>query len=130
MFSGKRIARSWYRSGDGTVLHADSNGSDTILRKRSSDPMREWGEEERARKFAPDGWPSKRMTHRHMGRHFKILYSYSVNFPPSRQEPCHRRGGFRLPSSMDLMNGPPHTPVFWRGSGGPGWVPILRRERR
>src|SRR5262249_1636782 len=38
VFSGSRIARSWYRASDGTVLHADSNGSYTILRKRSSDP--------------------------------------------------------------------------------------------
>jgi len=38
VFSGKRIARSWYRASDGTVLHADINGSYTILRKRSSDP--------------------------------------------------------------------------------------------
>ena len=38
VFSGKRIARSWYRAGDGTVLHADINGSYNILRKRSSDP--------------------------------------------------------------------------------------------
>ena len=39
LFSGARIARSWYRASDGTVLHADVNGSYTILRKRSSDPM-------------------------------------------------------------------------------------------
>jgi putative transposase len=37
MFSGTRIARSWYRAGDGTVLHADINGSYNILRKSSSD---------------------------------------------------------------------------------------------
>jgi putative transposase len=36
-FTGTRIARSWYRAGDGTVLHADINGSYNILRKRSSD---------------------------------------------------------------------------------------------
>ena len=38
LFSGKRIARSWYRAKDGTVLHADINGSYNILRKSSSDP--------------------------------------------------------------------------------------------
>jgi putative transposase len=38
VFSGKRIARSWYRTKDGTVLHADINGSYNILRKSSSDP--------------------------------------------------------------------------------------------
>ena len=27
VFSGKRIARSWYRASDGTVIHADMNGS-------------------------------------------------------------------------------------------------------
>src|ERR1051326_531901 len=37
VFSSTRIARSWYRASDGTVLHADINGSDNILRKRSSD---------------------------------------------------------------------------------------------
>ncbi|GAC1360523.1 MAG: RNA-guided endonuclease TnpB family protein [Ktedonobacteraceae bacterium] len=39
VFSGKRIARSWYRAKDGTVLHADVNGSYNILRKSSSDPL-------------------------------------------------------------------------------------------
>ena len=39
VFSGTRIARSWYRAGDGTVLHADINGSYNILRKSSSDPL-------------------------------------------------------------------------------------------
>lgn len=39
IFSGKRIARSWYRAKDGTVLHADINGRYTILRKSSSDPL-------------------------------------------------------------------------------------------
>src|SRR5215475_7491643 len=37
VFSGRRIARSWYRAKDGTVLHADINGSYNILRKSSSD---------------------------------------------------------------------------------------------
>jgi putative transposase len=37
VFSGTRIARSWYRASDGTIMHADVNGSDNILRKRSSD---------------------------------------------------------------------------------------------
>ena len=37
VFSGTRIARSWYRASDGTVLHADINGSLNILRKSSSD---------------------------------------------------------------------------------------------
>lgn len=38
VFSGKRIARSWYRASDGTIIHADINGSYNILRKSSSDP--------------------------------------------------------------------------------------------
>ena len=38
-FSGKRIARSWYRAGNGHVIHADMNGSYNILRKSSSDPL-------------------------------------------------------------------------------------------
>lgn len=37
VFSGTRIARSWYRASDGTVLHADINGSLNILRKSTSD---------------------------------------------------------------------------------------------
>lgn len=37
VFSGRRIARSWYRAKDGTLLHADINGSYNILRKSSSD---------------------------------------------------------------------------------------------
>jgi len=37
-FSGKRIARSWYRASDGRVIHADINGSYNVLRKSSSDP--------------------------------------------------------------------------------------------
>ncbi|GCE23575.1 hypothetical protein KDK_73750 [Dictyobacter kobayashii] len=37
VFSGKRIARSWYRAKDGQVIHADVNGSYNILRKSSSD---------------------------------------------------------------------------------------------
>ena len=32
-FSGKRIARSWYRAGNGQVIHADVNGSYNIGRK-------------------------------------------------------------------------------------------------
>jgi putative transposase len=39
VFSGKRIARSWYRAKDGKVIHADINGSYNILRKSSSDPL-------------------------------------------------------------------------------------------
>jgi putative transposase len=39
VFTGTRIARSWYRASDGTVLHADINGSYNILRKSSSDPL-------------------------------------------------------------------------------------------
>ncbi len=39
VFSGKRIARSWYRASDGQVIHADINGSYNILRKSSSDPL-------------------------------------------------------------------------------------------
>lgn len=37
IFSGTRIARSWYRASDGTVIHADINGSFNILRKSNSD---------------------------------------------------------------------------------------------
>ncbi|HEY4385686.1 MAG TPA: transposase, partial [Ktedonobacteraceae bacterium] len=37
VFSGKRIARSWYQASDGTVIHADINGSYNILRKSNSD---------------------------------------------------------------------------------------------
>lgn len=36
-FSGTRIARSWYRASDGTIIHADINGSFNILRKSNSD---------------------------------------------------------------------------------------------
>ncbi len=32
-FSGKRIARSWYRAGNKQLIHADVNGSYNILRK-------------------------------------------------------------------------------------------------
>jgi putative transposase len=39
VFSGKRIARSWYRASDGTVIHADINGSYNILYKSNSDPL-------------------------------------------------------------------------------------------
>jgi putative transposase len=39
VFSGKRIARSWYRAGDGRVIHADVNGAYNVLRKSSSDPL-------------------------------------------------------------------------------------------
>jgi putative transposase len=38
VFKGSRIARSWYRASDGTIIHADINGSYNILRKSSSDP--------------------------------------------------------------------------------------------
>lgn len=38
VFSGKRIARSWYRASDGRIIHADINGSYNVLRKSSSDP--------------------------------------------------------------------------------------------
>ncbi len=37
IFSGTRIARSWYRASDGTIIHADINGSLNILRKSNSD---------------------------------------------------------------------------------------------
>jgi len=37
IFSGVRIARSWYRASDGTIIHADINGSFNILRKSNSD---------------------------------------------------------------------------------------------
>jgi putative transposase len=37
IFSGTRTARSWYRASDGTIIHADINGSFNILRKSNSD---------------------------------------------------------------------------------------------
>jgi putative transposase len=37
VFSGTRIARRWYRASDGTIIHADSNGSGNMLRKSNSD---------------------------------------------------------------------------------------------
>ena len=37
-FSGKRIARSWYRASCGRIIHADINGSYNGLRKSISDP--------------------------------------------------------------------------------------------
>lgn len=40
VFSGTRIARSWYRASDGTIIHADINGSWNILRKSNSDLLR------------------------------------------------------------------------------------------
>src|SRR5215475_6666528 len=39
VFSGTRMARSWYRARDGTIIHADINGSYNILCKSSSDPL-------------------------------------------------------------------------------------------
>jgi len=36
-FSGKRIKRGLYKSGDGTFLNADTNGAYNILRKTDSD---------------------------------------------------------------------------------------------
>ncbi|WP_244422199.1 zinc ribbon domain-containing protein [Ktedonobacter racemifer] len=39
VFSGKRVARSWYRARDGRLIHADINGSYNILRKSNSDPL-------------------------------------------------------------------------------------------
>jgi IS605 OrfB family transposase len=74
VFSGSRIARSWYRAGDGTVLHADVNGSYTILRKRSSDP-RPSGARRSGRGSSPQtAGALKRMPDRHIGHHFKILF--------------------------------------------------------
>jgi hypothetical protein len=74
VFSGKRIARSWYRASDGTVLHADINGSYNILRKSSSD-TRANGARSSGRGSSPQtAGALKRMTHRHIGRHFKILF--------------------------------------------------------
>ena len=81
VFSGKRIARSWYRAKDGTVLHADINASYNILRKRSSDP-RPSGARSSGRGSSPQtAGALKRMTHRHIGHHFKIL----LGFLPSGQ---------------------------------------------
>jgi putative transposase len=37
VFSGTRIARSWYRARSGQLIHADINGSFNILRKSNSD---------------------------------------------------------------------------------------------
>jgi putative transposase len=39
VFSGRRIARSWYRARNGSIIHADVNGRYNILRKSSSDPL-------------------------------------------------------------------------------------------
>ena len=39
VFSGTRIARSWYRAKDGRIVHADVNGSYNVLCKSSSDPL-------------------------------------------------------------------------------------------
>nr|WP_244422471.1 transposase [Ktedonobacter racemifer] len=39
VFSGRRLARSWYRARDGRLIHADINGAYNILRKSSSDPL-------------------------------------------------------------------------------------------
>src|SRR5581483_9963051 len=72
MFSGKRITRSWYRAKDGTIIHADINGSYNILRKSSSDPS-QLGRGVGGPQFSLDGWPSKQMTDRRICHHFKIL---------------------------------------------------------
>src|SRR5215469_11954376 len=62
VFSGTRIARSWYRAKDGTIIHADINGSYNILRKRSSDPMPNGARRSGRGSTTGDGWPSERMT--------------------------------------------------------------------
>ncbi|MEN8221161.1 MAG: zinc ribbon domain-containing protein [Pseudomonadota bacterium] len=36
-FSGQRVKRGLYKSGDGTVINADANGAYNILRKTDSD---------------------------------------------------------------------------------------------
>ena len=72
VFSGKRIARSWYRASDGQVIHADINGSYNILRKSSSDPL-QVGRGVAGAAVPPGGLPSERMTDRHICHHFKIL---------------------------------------------------------
>ncbi len=36
-FSGRRVKRGLYKSGDGTVINADANGAYNILRKTDSD---------------------------------------------------------------------------------------------
>jgi putative transposase len=73
VFSGTRIARSWYRAGDGTVLHADINGSYNILRKSSSD-TRASGARSSGRGSSPQtAGALKRMTDRHIGHHLKRL---------------------------------------------------------
>ena len=58
LFSGKRIARSWYRAKDGAVLHADINGSYNILRKSSSDPS-QLGRGVGGPQVSPGGWRSQ-----------------------------------------------------------------------
>jgi hypothetical protein len=74
VFTGTRMARSWYRAGDGTVLHADINGSYNILRKNSSD-TRANGARSTGRGSSPQtAGALERMTDRHMGYHFKILF--------------------------------------------------------
>jgi putative transposase len=44
VFSGARIARSWYRASDGTILHADINGSYKSCAKVTP-TLCKWGEE-------------------------------------------------------------------------------------
>src|SRR5215831_20759721 len=64
VFKGARIARSWYRASDGTIIHADINGSYNILRKRNSDP-RPSGARSRGRGSSPQtAGALKRMTDR------------------------------------------------------------------
>ena len=73
VFTGARIAHSWYRAGDGTVLHADINGSYNILRKSSSD-TRANGARSSGRGSSPQtAGALERMTDRHISHHFKIL---------------------------------------------------------
>jgi putative transposase len=84
VFSGSRIARSWYRTKDGTIIHADVNGSYTILRKRSSDP-RPSGARRSGRRSSPQtAGALKRMPDRPIGHHFKILYSSGWAAPAPR----------------------------------------------
>ncbi|HEU5381904.1 MAG TPA: hypothetical protein VFV38_41320, partial [Ktedonobacteraceae bacterium] len=40
-----------------------------------------------AQQFAQDGWPSERMTHRHICHHFKILYDRFLTLEYTLGEP-------------------------------------------
>jgi putative transposase len=82
VFSGTRIARSWYRASDGTIMHADINASYNILRKSNSD-TRANGARRSGRGSSPQtAGALERMTDRHIGRHLKILWRFFAALCP------------------------------------------------